>query len=253
MTDLTGKTIIVTGASRGLGELAARHLAAAGANVVLAARSSDEIVRIASDIRSSGASALACPCDVADYADVTRLVQAAEGAFGPVDVLINNAGVIEPIGFLENTDPAEWGKSFDINVKGVYHGIRAVMPSMLERGAGTIITIGSGAAHNAQLGWSAYCSTKAAGWMLTMACHKENGDRGLVHINLAPGIIATDMQKTIRESGINPVSQIAPEDLGDPTIPARVLIYLCGPEGRQYAGQELRAADPELRRAAGIN
>jgi 3-oxoacyl-[acyl-carrier protein] reductase len=253
MPNLEGKTVIVTGASRGLGETTARHLAASGANVVLAARSSGEIESIASDIRSSGGRALACPCDVADYADVTRLVQGAEEAFGAVDVLINNAGVIEPIGFLEDTDPTEWGKAFDINVKGVYHGMRAVMPAMVARGSGTIITIGSGAAHHPLDGWSAYCATKAAALMLTTAAHQESGGKGLVHINLSPGIIATDMQRRIRESGINPVSQMDPDSLGDPSIPARILVYLCGPAGSEYAGQDLRAGDPELRKAAGIS
>ena len=88
--------------------------------------------------------------------------------------------------------------------------------------------------------------------MLTRACHKESGDRGIVNINLRPGMIATEMQKWIKASGINPVSQMDPESLGNPAIPARILVYLCGLGGADYAGQEALAGDPELRAKAGI-
>ena len=250
---LKDKVAIVTGASRGLGALTARHLALAGAQVVLAARSSGDIRRIADEIVADGGKALALPCNVADFSDVDALVKATTGTFGQVDVLINNAGVIDPISFLAESTPQEWSAALDINLNGPYYGMRAVMPGMLERGAGTIITIGSGAAQNPLDGWSAYCSAKAGALMLTRAAHQETAAQGLVHINFSPGIIATDMQRRIRESGVNPVSQMTPDSLGDPVIPARILVWLCGPNGANFAGQALRAADPELRKKAGIN
>ena len=115
MADLSGKTAIITGASRGIGEAAARHLADAGMNVVLAARSQARIAAIAAEI---GASARAIACDVADYDDVERLVRETADAFGSVDLLVNNAGVIEPIARMSESTPEDWGTAFDISLKG---------------------------------------------------------------------------------------------------------------------------------------
>lgn len=253
MAILTGKTIILTGASQGLGELTARLLARAGANVVLAARSAAKIKAIATEISDRSGKAIAIPCDVSRYEEVAVLARAAEQRFGQIDVLINNAGVIDPIALMAESAPEDWSAAIDINLKGPYYGMRAVMPGMLARGAGTIITIGSGAAHSPLDGWSAYCTAKAGALMLTRAAHQETAGQGLVHINFSPGIIATDMQRRIRESGVNPVSQIDPDTLGDPMVPASILVWLCGPAGAEYAGQDLRAGDPELRKKAGLD
>ena len=115
MTDIQDKTVIITGASRGIGEAAARHLAQSGARVVLAARSLDDIVRIADQINAAGGQARAIACDVSDYAQVAALVDAAADAFGGVDILVNNAGLIEPIARLADSDPETWGRIADIN------------------------------------------------------------------------------------------------------------------------------------------
>ena len=113
---IRGKTVMITGASRGIGEAAARAFAEAGANVVLLARGQDAIGRIAAEI---GTSALAVACDVSKYADVEAAVQAARDAFGSVDVLINNAGAVQPVSHLATSDPGAWGHVIDINLKGV--------------------------------------------------------------------------------------------------------------------------------------
>ena len=116
MKHLSGKCVIITGASRGIGEAAARYLADAGADVVLAARSAGDIERIASEING-----LAVTCDVAVHADVVALVAAAKTRFGRVDVLVNNAGLIDPIARLDASDPEAWGHVVDVNFKGVYY------------------------------------------------------------------------------------------------------------------------------------
>ncbi|MCL4134076.1 UNVERIFIED_CONTAM: hypothetical protein GTU68_052530, partial [Idotea baltica] len=139
--NLTGKTALITGASRGIGASAAREFAAAGANVVLAARTSDEIQAIAAEI---GPKALAVTCDVSRYDDVVQAVNAAQTRFGGLDILVNNAGVIDPISHLAESDTEGWGRAIDINVKGVYHGLRAAIPVMEGRG-GVIVNISSGA------------------------------------------------------------------------------------------------------------
>jgi len=195
---LKGKVAVITGASRGIGEATAFEMAKAGASVVLAARSSGDIERIAGQIDETGGTAIAQTCDVSSYADVANLVSAAEDAFGPVDILVNNAGVIEPIAHLANSDPEAWSKVVDINLKGVYYGARAVLPSMIKRGSGTILTTGSGAAHGALEGWSHYATTKAGALMITNAIHKEAGDLGVRSINLSPGTVATQMQVEIK-------------------------------------------------------
>ncbi|MBO6510296.1 MAG: SDR family oxidoreductase, partial [Roseibium sp.] len=189
MFDLKGQVALVTGASRGIGEAGARSLAKYGAKVVLAARSGGDIERIAAEIRDSGGQASAVTCDVADYADVAKAVQHCIDTFGGIDILVNNAGVIEPISRIETSDPDAWGNVIDINVKGVYHGIRAVAPHMLEKGAGTIVNISSGAAVGALEGWSQYCSSKAAALSLTRCADKEFGDKGLRVVGLSPGTV----------------------------------------------------------------
>lgn len=116
MTGMQGKTVMITGASRGIGAEAGRVFAAAGANVVLLARSAEALAEQASEI---GETALALACDVADAAQVAGAVNAAVSRFGGLDVLINNAGVIEPISHLASSDPAGWGHAIDIDRKSV--------------------------------------------------------------------------------------------------------------------------------------
>ena len=136
--DLSEKTILITGASRGIGKAAAYAFAEAGANVALIARSVDEIAQIAGDI---GVKALAIPCDVSRHTEVEAAVNATAATFGGLDVLIGNAGVVDPIGNIADTDPDAWGRLIDINLKGIYYGMRAVMPGMLQQGHGTLLTV----------------------------------------------------------------------------------------------------------------
>ncbi|MEM1235003.1 MAG: SDR family oxidoreductase [Pseudomonadota bacterium] len=247
---VSGKSIIITGASRGIGEAAARHLAADGARVVLAARSLRAIEAIAGEITQAGGDAIAQACDVADAGQVDALIARAVGAFGGLDVLVNNAGLIDPIARLEESDPNAWSDIVDVNLKGVYYGMRFAIPAMA--GSGTIINISSGAATGALEGWSHYCATKAAVLSLTKCGHKEHGDRGITVVGLSPGTVATEMQVQIKASGINPVSQLDPGVHIAPDWVARAIAYLCGPDGRTYAGTDFSMKTPEGRRALGL-
>ncbi|WP_375551251.1 SDR family oxidoreductase [Rhodophyticola porphyridii] len=240
---------MITGASRGIGAAAARAFAAEGANVVLLARSQEAIADLAGEI---GDTALAVPCDVSRYWEVEAAIAAAEETFGGLDVLINNAGVIEPISHLVNADPEAWSHVIDINLKGVFNGMRAAMPGMVARGGGTIITISSGAAHNALEGWSHYCTSKAGAAMLTMCLHKEAADQGIRAMGLSPGTVATQMQREIKSSGLNPVSQLEWSDHIPPDWPARALVWMCGAEADDLLGTELSLRDQDLRARIGL-
>ena len=249
MGKLDGKTMMVTGASRGIGAAAARVFAEAGANVCLLARSREEIADIAGEI---GKSALAIPCDVSRYWEMEAAVRASIDTFGRLDILINNAGVIDPIANLSEADPDAWGQLIDINVKGVFHGMRAALPSMITQGAGTILTISSGAAHNALEGWSAYCTSKAGAAMLTRAAHVEAAGHGIRARGLSPGTVATQMQREIKDSGVNPVSQLDWDAHIPPEWPAKTLLWMCGADADEFLGEEISLRDEAIRRRVGL-
>lgn len=247
--DMTNKTVMITGASRGIGAEAARVFAAAGANVALIARSQEAIADLAGEI---GEKAIAIPCNVARFGEMSAAVATTVQAFGGLDVLINNAGVIEPIAHLADADPDEWGQVIDINLKGVFNGIRAALPVMKDAGAGSILTISSGAAHGPVEAWSHYCASKAAVNMLNQCVDKEEAQNGIRAIGLSPGTVATQMQREIKSSGINPVSQLDWDVHVPADWPARTLLWMCGPDADKYIGDEISLRDEDVRRAVGL-
>ena len=250
--DLAGKTALVTGASRGIGAAIARRLAKAGAAVVLAARSGSETESIAAEIRSAGGKAAAVICDVSSYVDVDRAVRKCLELHGRLDILVNNAGLIDPISRLADSDPDAWGQVVDVNLKGVYHGLRGAIPVMEKQGGGVIVNISSGAATSALEGWSHYCSTKAAVLSLTKCAHKEYGDAGIRVVGLSPGTVATDMQVSIKASGINPVSQLDPSVHIPPEWAAEAVAWLCTEAAAPYAGTDFSLKTEESRKLVGL-
>lgn len=252
MNDLRAQTAIVTGASRGIGRATALELARCGANVVLVARRLDALEETAAEIRALGAQSWATACDVSSYAGVEQLVRGALERFPSLDILVNNAGIIEPISRLETVDPRDWTRAIEVNLIGTFHACRAVLPHFLDRGAGVIVNLSSGAAHQALEGWSAYCASKAGLAMLTKSLALEVGERGVRAYGFGPGVVDTDMQGAIRDSGINPVSQLPRATLADPRHPARVIAWLCTSEASDLSGQELSIRDESLRRRAGL-
>lgn len=248
--DMNGQVVMITGASRGIGEAAARHFAAQGAKVALLARGRDRIAEIAGEI---GANALAIPCDVSRYWEVEAAVGACAQAFGSVDVFIGNAGVIEPVAHMSEADPDDWSHVIDINLKGVMWGMRAVLPVMLAQGKGTIITVSSGAAYSPVEGWSHYCASKAGALMLTRMLDHENRDKGIRALGLSPGTVATQMQREIKASGVNPVSKLAWEDHIPPEWVAQCLLWMCGAEADAHLGSDVMLRDEAIRARLGLN
>lgn len=252
MSGLSGQVAVITGASRGIGAAAARALSEAGASVALLARGASEISALEREIASAGGRALAVECDVADFGAVEQAMARVRETLGPVSILVNNAGTVEPIGALAELDPEAVTQALRVNLGGAFACIRAVLPGMLEAGGGTVINISSGAANQALEGWSAYCASKAGLAMLTQSLAHECAGHGIRAFGFKPGVVDTEMQSVIRASGINPVSQLPRGSLAPPERPAKVIVWLCGDEADDLAGQEISIRDPELQRRAGL-
>jgi 3-oxoacyl-[acyl-carrier protein] reductase len=247
MGDLTGQVIIVTGASRGIGAAAAIELGKAGATLMLTARDGALAGDVAQAVIEAGGRATARACDVSDYASVEALVAETTGRFGRLDALINNAGVIDPIARIEDSDPAAWARNIEINLTGAYNAIRAVMAPMVKAGGGTIVNVSSGAAIRPLEGWSAYCTGKAGLHMLTRAVHLEMAEKGIRVFGFQPGTTDTDMQVLIRASRMNPISQIPRENLTPVAHPAIAIVYLCTKAADDLRGQDFSLRDEPFR------
>jgi NAD(P)-dependent dehydrogenase (short-subunit alcohol dehydrogenase family) len=254
MRPLEGQTAIVTGGARGLGRAVAEVMAAAGANVVIASRNAPQLDEVVAAIQASGGKALAYAADVADERQVQELVLGTERWVGPATILVNNAGVLEPMAPLARTDATTWLRHVAVNVGGVYLCARAVLPGMVERGYGRIVNISSSAARRASAGWTAYCAAKAAVDQLTRALALEIEDSGVTACAFYPGYMATAMQERIRRA--SPANFPRVEEfrelerqgkLRDPHEPARAVAYLASPQAARN-GQIVEFADEELRR-----
>jgi NADP-dependent 3-hydroxy acid dehydrogenase YdfG len=198
---IEGKVIVITGASSGLGEAAARHLAAQGARLVLGARRTDRIEALANELTESGAEALAVTTDVTDREEVQALVDAAVERFGRIDVLINNAGIM-PLSPLEMLRVDEWDRAIDVNVKGVLYGIAAALPYMKEQESGHVINVSSVAGHTIGPGGAVYSATKYAVRVISEAFRQEVKDYGLRSTIISPGAVDTELPSSVKAEGV---------------------------------------------------
>ncbi|MEE9322170.1 MAG: SDR family oxidoreductase [Granulosicoccus sp.] len=243
--DLKGKKVLVTGGNRGIGLATVRKMAEAGAQVAFTGRSEKTVAAGLAELKGvpkiSGR-----VCDVTDRDGMAGIM--AEG----FDILVNNAGVIAPIGRIENVDIKDWAQNIEVNLVAAFFAVQQAIVTMKQRGGGTIINLSSGAAHNAMEGWSAYCSGKAAVAMVTKCVHKEYGEQGIRVFGFAPGIVDTDMQGSIRASGINPVSQFKREVLAPAAEPAHAMAWLCTAAADELVGQELDVRNKDFRKACGL-
>jgi NAD(P)-dependent dehydrogenase (short-subunit alcohol dehydrogenase family) len=197
MIDVRDRVAVVTGASRGLGAGLAERFLALGMRVAVCARHRPELGSATDD----EARVLSRAADVTDSAAVDELCAAAVERFGHIDLWINNAGLLAPIGPLRDNDPGDFARHIQVNVVGVFHGSRAFIHHVRERGGdGVLLNVSSGAARNAYAGWSAYCAGKAAVDRMSESIALEETDAGLRVHAVAPGIIDTDMQAMIRSS-----------------------------------------------------
>jgi NADP-dependent 3-hydroxy acid dehydrogenase YdfG len=204
MTDsdnIAGKVVDITGASSGLGEAAARRLAALGAPVVLGARRRERLEALAADLTGGGARAVAVTTDVTDRAQVQRLVDAAVTTYGRVDVMINNAGLMpqSPLGRLKTS---EWDRMIDVNIKGVLYGIAAALPYMERQKAGHFINVSSVAGHKVRAGGAVYSATKHAVRVISEGLRQEVKPFGIRTTVISPGAVDTELPQTITEPDV---------------------------------------------------
>jgi NADP-dependent 3-hydroxy acid dehydrogenase YdfG len=217
MTDnIAGKVIVITGASSGMGEAAARHLAAKGASVALAARRTDRIETVAAEINQAGGKALAVATDVTRLEDVRRLVDTAVETYGRIDVLINNAGVM-PLSPVERLKTDEWDRMIDVNLKGALNGIAAALPYMKDQKSGHIISTASVVAYKVFPASAVYSATKFAVRALSEGLRQEVKPFNIRTTVISPGAVRTELLEHISETDIQSANQ---DYVGQVGIPA---------------------------------
>ncbi|MFB0627441.1 SDR family oxidoreductase [Streptomyces sp. AB3(2024)] len=197
MTDTTAltRTVAVTGASSGIGEATARRLAADGYRVLLGARRADRLERITAEITEAGGEAFFRRLDVTDARDTRAFVDAALGAYGRLDALVNNAGLM-PLSPLDALRTDEWDRMLDVNVRGVLHGIAAALPPMRAQGGGHIVNIASVGAYEVSPTAAVYCATKFAVRAISEGLRQESA--GGIRVTLvSPGVTESELADTI--------------------------------------------------------
>jgi NADP-dependent 3-hydroxy acid dehydrogenase YdfG len=194
MSHLDRKVVLITGASSGIGEAAARHLAARGARVVLGARRTERLEKLAGEIRAAGGAAEFRALDVTKLDDVRAFAEFALGKFGAIDVIINNAGLM-PLSPLAELKIDEWNRMIDVNIRGVLHGIAAVLPHMTARKAGHVINVSSIAGHKVWPACAVYSGTKFAVNAISEGLRQETTDIRVTIIS--PGVVESELANTI--------------------------------------------------------
>jgi NADP-dependent 3-hydroxy acid dehydrogenase YdfG len=199
--NIEGKVVIITGASSGLGEAAARLLSAQGATVVLGARRGNRLKSLADELTGNGGKALAVATDVTHRKQVKKLVDTAVETFGRVDVMINNAGIM-PRAPLERLTVEDWDRTIDINIKGVLYGIAAALPHMKQQKSGHMIFVSSVAGHKVGPDFAVYAATKHAVRALAEGFRQEIKDYNIRTTIISPGAVATELPDSVTEPDI---------------------------------------------------
>ena len=200
------KVIVITGASSGLGEAAARHLAERGASVVLGARRRERIEALAKELTAAGHKAMAISVDVTDKSQVKQFVDTAVETFGRIDVLVNNAGVM-PLSRIDSLKIDEWDQMIDVNIKGVLYGIAAALPHMQKQKSGHIINTASVAGHLIFPASSVYSATKFAVRALTEGLRQEVKPYNIRTTILSPGAVKTELLNHISDPDVQSANQ----------------------------------------------
>jgi NADP-dependent 3-hydroxy acid dehydrogenase YdfG len=196
---IEGKVVVITGASSGLGEAAARRLAKDGAKVVLGARRLDRLEKLAGELKLDPRAVV--ETDVSRADDVKRLVERAIALHGRIDVLINNAGIM-PQSTLDRLKVADWERMIDVNIKGVLYGIAAALPAMKAQKSGHIINVASVAGHKVRAGGAVYSATKSAVRVISEGLRQEVKPYGIRTTIISPGMVATELPQSVTEPDV---------------------------------------------------
>jgi len=196
--NIEGKVVVITGASSGLGEAAARHLSGQGASLALGARRAERLRSLARELTERGGRALAIETDVTQCEQVKRLVDTAVQTFGRIDVMINNAGLM-PQSLLERLKIDEWDRMIDVNIKGVLYGVAAALPYMQSQKAGHFINVSSVAGHKVRPGGTVYSATKHAVRVISEGLRQEVKPYNIRTTVISPGAVDTELPNTITD------------------------------------------------------
>lgn len=202
--NIEGKVIVITGASSGIGLATAKHLAALGAIVSLAARRKDKLDQLVNEIEQAGGKAKSFVADVTKREEVDALIAGTIDEFGRIDVLFNNAG-IAPISMLEHLHYDEWESMIDVNIKGVLYGIGAVLPHFKAQQSGHFINVSSVAGHRVTPSTSVYSATKLAVRAITEGLRQEGKPYNIRTTVISPGMTQSELTESITDENIKPV------------------------------------------------
>jgi NAD(P)-dependent dehydrogenase (short-subunit alcohol dehydrogenase family) len=247
---LDGQVALVTGGGRGLGRAMALALSAAGAAVAVCARTATQLAETVKLIEERGGKALAIAADMLDRNAIESMVARVERELGPIDLLVNNAGVSGTIGPLAQTDPDAWWNVQIINVRGPLYCSRAVLPGMIQRGRGRIVNVSSGAGFQAWPLVSAYAVSKAALFRFSENLAAETREQGIQVFAITPGLVRTDMVEDILHCGEPSVEQDFQQDLADghdipPERSAQMVVFLASGKADALSGRFIRSKDDE--------
>jgi len=250
---LDGKVAIVTGASRGIGAASARAFAAAGATVVLAARTAQAIATIAEEINASGGRALAVPTDVTDPESVQRLIETAVASFGRLDVAFNNAGAGQMPKPLAEISFAEFEAGLKANLYGAFLGMKYEIPAMLAGGGGAIVNMSSTAGVQGAPGMGPYSAGKHGVVALTKSAAIDYGKSNIRVNALAPGPIVNEQMSHLPEDRLQQIAGFIPLGrLGRTEEVARAAVWLCSDEASFITGAVLSIDGGRLAGGAGV-
>jgi 3-oxoacyl-[acyl-carrier protein] reductase len=241
MTNKTSKVAIVTGASRGIGAAVAERLGQDGFTVIVNySGDASPAEALARKIEAKGGRALTAKADVSDPVAVRGMFDAAEAAFGGVDVLVNNAGIMQ-LSTISDTEDASFSRQIDVNLKGTFNTLREAARRL--RDGGRIINFSSSVVRLLQPTYGVYAATKAAVEAMSSVLTKELRGRGITVNAVAPGPTATDLfLKGKPQEIVDRLAKLAPlERLGQPADIANAVAFLAGPDGAWINGQTLRA------------
>jgi len=244
---------LVVGGSRGIGAATAEALAANGFAVTVSARRAVSCDAVVGRIAAAGGTAQSFACDASRHEDVQALVDAVVARFGRLDVIVNNAGTMDPIGLVEDCDPQTWADAVMLNLVGAFNGCHAAIPHLKAAGQGAIINLSTGAAFHPLPGWSAYCASKAGLAMFTKTLAAELAGTGIRIYGFQPGMVNTEMTRAGLKVKVNRVSDLDPETFSTPDVPGRAIAWLCTERPEDLSGGEVDINASEFRTRAGLD